>query len=306
MGWPGAGSPAWVALAIGTLFLADRAPAQSFSLASEKKAYLLGEPVYLRIESSEAALPPALEEGAVVLAVSGPDGVWDYRPPLQLRSRPDPRKAPGGSGPDPLASRIRYARLIAREGGLVFHTPGRYQVRLCEPMPGHAALSPALEFRVRAPTSPADKRAFALISRNPGEFALAVYLEGGGQLREGMAILQELSTFPNAYRSLAAFVLSSDWSQEYRDFRSGTVRAPDLEKALAFAQLRPEQGYIALKNAYRLNQALDQASQPPGSAGTTPGAEKIRQRLGRFFAALSPAAWAGYRSLEAPRTPFPD
>jgi hypothetical protein len=156
-------------------------------------------------------------------------------------------------------------------------------------------VSDSLVLTFALPVRAQDKRAFAILSRDPGEYALAVYLEGGQQLRTGMAIMRELAGFPNAYRRSAAFVLSSDWAQDYRDGAGGASRPLDLSKALETAQWDTAQGtYIPLRNAYRLGNAAaimaDRDSTDPGLKGT-------RDSLAAFHSRLSPLHRAWFRSF---------
>jgi hypothetical protein len=252
-----------------------------FSLQAEQRAFLIGQPVYLRIGSRDA-FPPSLEQGTMVLSIRGPDGEEaEYHPPLRYRSAPQASTE----------QRLRFARIIAADGGLVFRKPGRYRLRLIAP-PSTSAdtsrtpLSDTLALTFSLPVRRQDKRAFSILSRDPGEYALAVYLEGGQQLRAGMAIIRELAAFPNAYRRTAAFVLSSDWSQDYQDRLSGVVRPMDLEQALRFAQwdLRPG-AYIPLRNAYRLQNAVEAQI---GRDSTAAGLGPARDSLTAFRARLTP------------------
>jgi|GEM_PF-4263763 len=54
------------------LLLPVLVPAEPIRLVVERKAFLAGEPVYLRMESASGR-PPALETHETVLAVSTPD-----------------------------------------------------------------------------------------------------------------------------------------------------------------------------------------------------------------------------------------
>jgi hypothetical protein len=270
------------------LLAAGRAAAAEFpfTLHPERGRYLLGEPVYLRMRGAFAR-PPALEENTVALVVRSPDGFEHaYRPPLLFRARPG-----GGS-----AARTRYARLIAESGGWVFPRPGRYLLRLRAPAGGGPrggdplsrepqALSDTVSLDIAAPSAESDKRAFAILSRAPGEYALAVYLEGGDHLAAGMAVLRELVAFPNAYARTAAFVLCSDWSQDYRAASGGTPRPLDLDSALAYARWEKAGGaYPALRTAYRLGQAVAlQSSRHPGDLALA----SARSRLQAFRDSLT-------------------
>jgi hypothetical protein len=255
-----------------------------FSLRLERGRYLLGEPVYLLMQGV-GSRPPALEENTVTLSIRAPDGTEHaYRPPLLYRTRPG---AENGAHPPP-----RYARLIAEAGNWVFAQPGRYQLRLRAPAGVDGAggglsretqaLSDTVSLEIAAPSTAADKRAFALLARAPGDYALAVYLEGGDQLRAGMAVLRELASFPNAYARTAAFVLCSDWSQDYRAHSGGTPRPLDLGRALAFA--RWEKGwekaggaYPALRTAYRIEQAVAiQSARDPADPALAPARSRLR------------------------------
>jgi hypothetical protein len=273
---------------------AARAGEFPFSLRPERAHYLLGEPVYLRMQGASVR-PPALEENTVALIIRAPDGSEHaYRPPLRFRARPGKgsgaRAVPGRPPP-------RYARLIAEAGGWVFARPGRYVLRLrapaiADPAGGGRisrepqALSDTVSLEISAPAAPEDKRAFAVLERAPGEYALAVYLEGGDQLREGIAILRELASFPNAYAPTAAFVLCSDWSQDFRASSGGARRPLDLGRALAFARWEKSGGaYPALRTAYRLGQAIAiQTARAPGD----PALDPARSRLQAFRDSLTP------------------
>jgi hypothetical protein len=262
------------------------ATAFPFTLRPERGRYLLGEPVYLLMLGMQVR-PPALEEGSVSLIIRSPDGSEHaYRPPLRFRARP------GGGGP----ARPRYARLLAESGGWVFPRPGRYILRLQAPAGGDApganaisrepqALSDTVSVRIDAPSSPADQRAFALVSRAPGEYALAVYLEGGDQLRSGMAILREVASFPNAYARVAAFVLCSDWSQDFKAGSGGSPRPLDLGQTMAFARWEKAGGaYPALRTAYRIGQAIAiQSFRVPADPALPPA----RSRLAGFRDSLT-------------------
>jgi hypothetical protein len=260
-----------------------------FTLEAEGRSYLIGQPVYLRIGSGDAA-PPSLEQGTMVLSIRGPDGEEaEYHPPLRFRS------APRAGGPP-----IRFARIIAADGGLAFRKPGRYRLRLVTPRPasagpGRTILSDSLALDFSLPVRNADKRAFAILSRDPGEYALAVYLEGGQQLRAGMAILRELAAFPNAYRRTAAFVLSSDWCQDYLDRGSGATRPMDLEQALKLAQWDLRQGaYVPLRNAYRLQNAVKEQMRRDS---TVAGLRPARDSLAAFQARLTPVQFSWFRAF---------
>ena len=262
---------------------------QAFTLQAEQRSYLIGQPVYLRIGSQDEA-PPSLEHGTVVLSIRGPDGEEaDYHPPLRFRS-----SSRAGGAP------LRFARVIASKGGLVFRKPGRYRLRLVTPGPAEAGagrlpLSDSLELDFSLPVRKGDKRAFAILSRNPGEYALAVYLEGGRQLSAGMAILSELAAFPNAYRRTAAFVLSSDWSQDYLDRRSGATRQMDLEQALKFAQWDLRQGeYVPLRNAYRLQNALEAQYRRDSTAVEL---KPVKDSLDAFLTRLTPVQTSWFQSF---------
>jgi hypothetical protein len=248
------------------LSLAARAAADyPFSLRPERARYLLGEPVYLRMEAARGR-PPALEEGTMVLSIRSPDGVeHGYRPPLRFRARPGEVAPASDRG-------ARYARLIAEGAGWVFPRPGRYVLRLRAPAAPEAAVaeqgSPALSreaeplsdtvsLEIAAPSAPEDRRAFDLISAAPGEYALAVYLEGGDQLRAGMDVIRGLAGFPNAYARAAGFVLCSDWAQDFRARSGGSARPMDLGKALTFARLDKTGGeYLPLRTAFRIRAAI--------------------------------------------------
>jgi len=238
-----------------------------FSLRPEHARCLLGEPVYLRMDGSRGR-PPTLEEGTVFLSIRAPDGGEHvYRPPLRFRSRPGV-EAPGAN------RGARYARLIAEGGGWVFPRPGRYVLRLRAPVdaaargegagaaaPGFSreaeALSDTVSVEISAPSAPEDKRAFELLSQAPGEYALAVYLEGGDQLRAGMEAIKQLASFPNGYAGVAAFVLCSDWGQDFRARSGGEARPMDLGKALAFASWDKSEGvYLPLRTAFRMRAAI--------------------------------------------------
>jgi hypothetical protein len=285
-----ASGPAWGAL---------------FSLEAEQAALLLGEPLYLRIGSFTDA-PPSLEEGTVTLSIRGPDGEErEYRPPLRFRSQAAPRPGPGGStaGPStaaPPSRRYRMARVIASDGDLVFRKPGRFRLRLItpsRPASGSPAeiLSDSLILTLKAPALKQDVRAYGIILRDPGEYGLAVYLEGGQQLRSGMAIIGELAGFPNAYRRTARFVLASDWAQDFTDFRGGASRPLNLEKSLALAEWSLSGGaYVPLRTAYRLRKAVDVlAVREP----TAPVLAETRRNLAQFEASLGPSDLALLRSF---------
>ncbi|HKP94137.1 MAG TPA: hypothetical protein VJ385_00130 [Fibrobacteria bacterium] len=273
-----------------------------FHLAAERARYLLGEPIHMRIESPESR-PPSLEEGRFLLGIEGagePERI--YHPPLRLRTAPG--SASGGKTQDALPGEprpggapvvhVRFARLIASDGELLFRKPGRYRLRLI-PAGGAAALSDSLDVEFREPDAPADRKAYALLSRNAGEYALAVYLEGGDQLKEGMAIIAALAAFESAYSRLASFVLSSDWSQDFTDYGGNGSRPMDLQKAMAWAQWdRGPGAYVPLRNAYRLKSGAEAlAAREPGA----PGLEALRGRLAAFFASLSPEEKAWFRSF---------
>lgn len=279
----------------------------AFSIRTEHPSYLLGEPIYLRISSSQAR-PPSLEEYTLTLGAmplpgsqgrSGPvaadsapgAGEVFYRPPLRLHTRSADSGGIEGPAVRPDSTRppvfSRYARLIAQEGGLLFPKPGRYLIRLHS---ASAIVSDSAILNIRAPSAPADRRAFALISGNPGEYALAVYLEGGDQLKDGMAIIGALAGFRSAYTRVARFVLSSDWSQDYTDYRGGASRPADLEKALASAQWDLKPGwYIPLRTAYRLRNAVGEVAARDTAA---PGLAEVRGRLKSFETSLTPEAKA--------------
>ncbi|GEM_PF-3048895 len=323
--------------AVALLFLlalpAGAAPPVSgaYSLRTERPSYLLGEPIYLRIVSLQSR-PPSLEEGSLTLGVqplpglrakpgSGSVGVEVgeilYHPPLRLRARP---REPGEDSLTALGipiapsqkTFIRYARLIANEGGLLIPKPGRYRLRLHSGSPtgspagspagsqfgdsaGSTILSDSLTVTIRAPTTREDRRAWALISGNPDEYALAVYLEGGDQIKSGMAILRGLAGFRSAYTRMASFVLASDWSQDFTDYGGGPSRPLDLEKALGFAQWDLGPGaYIPLRIAYRLKSAAAEvAARDPNS----PGLAAVLRRLHDFEASLAPEDQALYQSF---------
>lgn len=280
----------WAFFAFVSLSLAAQAAADyPFSLRPERARYLLGEPIYLRMEAAHGR-PPALEEGTTVLYIRSPDGVeHGYRPPLRFRARPG-TAAPGSD------RGVRYARLIAEGGGWVFPRPGRYVLRLRAPAapeagPGNAGdrsaaafsreaepLSDTVSLEIAAPSSPEDRRAFDLISKAPGEYALAVYLEGGDQLRAGMDVVRGLAAFPNAYARAAGFVLCSDWAQDFRAHSGGEARPLDLGKALAFARWDKSGGeYLPLRTAFRIRAAIAIRSiGDPGDANLAPARARLR------------------------------
>lgn len=296
---------------------ASSAPVRSraFTLTAERSSYLLGEPVYLRIQSAEPATP-SLEEGTVLLAIKcAGEGERIYRPPLRLRGTPAaPARMPESSG-----GSVRFARIIFSDGELVFGKPGRYRLRLLSAassasagpgkVPGSGtsqtngdaaglALSDSLAVVFREPTLPPDKQAYAIISRNPGEYGLAVYLEGGDQLRQGLAIMSDLAASQSAYSRVASFVLSSDWSQDFTDYRGPHSRPIDLQKALAWAQWDRSQGaYIPLRNAYRLKSGADILA---GRNPSAPGLDAVRGKLAGFMASLTPEEAAWFRSFSPP------
>ncbi|MDB5102398.1 MAG: hypothetical protein JWP91_87 [Fibrobacteres bacterium] len=171
----------------------------------------------------------------------------------------------------------------------MFRKPGRY--RLLLRTPDSLAVSDTLSLSIKAPSRSRDKKGFALISRDPGEYALAVYLEGGQQFKAGMGIMRELAGFPNAYRRVARFVLSSDWSQDFTDFQGPGSRRLDLGKALEYAQWNKLEGiYIPLRNAFRIRNAASlEAVRDSGS----PVLAEARRKLDAFWSSLSPeeSAW---------------
>jgi hypothetical protein len=146
-------------------------------------------------------------------------------------------------------------------------------------------LSDTVAVEIAAPTSPEDRRAYALLARAPEEYALAVYLEGGDQLQAGMAVLRGLASFPNGYARVAAFVLCSDWAQDFRARSGGAPRALDLGRALSFARFDKSAGaYLPLRTAYRLRQAMAlQSVRVPED----PNLAAARARLRAFEASLS-------------------
>jgi hypothetical protein len=278
----------------GSLFyMAAQAAAEyPFSIRPEHALYLLGEPVYLRMEAKHGR-PPALEDGTVFLAIRPPEGgEHAYAPPLRLRSRPSV------TTPGPEAG-IRYARLIAEGGGWVFPRPGRYVLRLRAPADagGKAMgaaqaisrdaepLSDTVSVEIAAPSAPEDKRAFNLLSRAPGEYALAVYLEGGDQLRAGMDVIRELAAFPSAYARVARFVLCSDWAQDFRAHSGGEARPLNPGKALGFAQWDKSGGaYVPLRTAFRMRAAIAlQSARGPSDPDLAPA----RARLSAFEDSLT-------------------
>ncbi|MBW8889328.1 MAG: hypothetical protein JF616_16355 [Fibrobacteres bacterium] len=272
-----------------------------FALHPEHARYLLGEPVYLRMDGAHGR-PPTLEEGTTILVIRAPDGGEHlYRPPLRFRSRP------GADGPGAVPG-LRYARLIAEGGGWVFPRPGRYVLRLRAPAeagargeraaaPGFSkeaeALSDTVSVEIAAPSAPEDKRAFEILSRAPGEYALAVYLEGGDQLRSGMDVIRELAALPNrnanqnanGYERVAAFVLCSDWGQDFRARSGGEGRPMDLGKALAFAHWDKGGGvYLPLRTAFRMRAAIAlRSARDP----TDPDLASARARLSAFEDSLT-------------------
>jgi hypothetical protein len=264
-----------------------------FSLAAERAEFVVGQPIYLRIGSFNAP-PPSLEEGILELSITAPDGSQSvYRPPLRLRRGP-PNAGPEAE-PDSTRSHVRFARLIASGDGLLFRAPGRYRLVLISPEKGGAAVSDTLGFRLKPPEADADRRAFAIITRNPGEYAMAVYLEGGDQLAQGMAIIRELAGFKSAYTRTAFFILSSNWAQDFTDYRGKGSRTLDLEKSLAMAQWDKGQGsYIPLRNAYRLVNGVQAASRRNPEA---PVLREVRSRVEAFIAGLSAEESAWYRSF---------
>ena len=303
-----------LAACLGILPFPANAAGLLFSLVTERQRFLIGEPVYLRIESD---LPvAALEDGAFILAIqgeSGPERI--YHPPLRYRGGGAPIGKPvsqirkpgiaagAAVGGDP-RRHFRFARLICADGQLLFGKPGRYRLRLASPQPDSAvggakveaagaALSASISIAFSEPSSQADKLAYAVLSRNPREYGLAMYLEGGDQLREGMAIISELAATQSAYTRAAAFVLSSDWSQDFRDYQGPGSRSLDLQKAMAWAQWDMRAGwYIPLKNAYRLASGLE----AHGNAAM-PGSDAAKRRISGFLAGLSPSEKAWYQAL---------
>ncbi len=279
------------------------------NLAAERESYLLGEPIYLRMESQRAPVP-SLEEGSFLLAIQAAgEPEWIYHPPLRYRAGPakyadTTARARDGVPMHSDPERIRFARIICADGELVFRKPGRYRLRLIalpsaeEPGAKRAAppasgpvVSDTLTVSFRDPSSAADKKAYSILARNPGEYGLALYLEGGDQLRDGMAIIAELAASQSAYTRAASFVLSSDWSQDFNDYAGGLSRPIDLQKALAWAQWDKGNGaYIPIRNAYRLAAAADLVS---NRSGSVPGLAAVRARLASFLASLSAneAAW---------------
>lgn len=262
-----------------------------FTLRPEKPRYLLGEPVYLRMDAVRGR-PPALEEGTIILVIRDPDGAErGYRPPMRFRARPGDGGLVAMRGP-------RYARLIADAGGgWVFPRPGRYLLRLRTPAPavgpaaGGSAVTPAPGFsreagplsdtvsvEIAAPSAPEDKRAFSLISRAQGEYALAVYLEGGDQLRLGMEVIRGLAAFPNAYARAAEFVLCSDWAQDFRARSGGSARPMDVGQALRFARWDKSGGdYLPLRTAYRLRAAIAlRSARDPNDSTLGPAHARLR------------------------------
>jgi hypothetical protein len=94
-----------------------------------------------------------------------------------------------------------------------------------------------------------------LIEKNKYEYGWAVYIEGGDQLPEGMAIMHELAGFENAYQSIANFVISCNWARSFLNYRTGEIRPIDLEKALQYAEqctLSTLPTYLRIKNVHKL------------------------------------------------------
>ena len=234
----------------------------------------------------------------MVLSITAPDGAeTEYRPPLRFRSGPDASSGEREASP---GARIRFARIIAADGALVFRKPGRYLLCLLSPRTasadsGRAVLSDSLALVFSLPVRESDKRAYSILSRDPGEYGLAVYLEGGRQLKSGMAILEQLAAFPNAYRRTAAFVLSSDWSQD-----SSIAPAADPGPWIWRRPLDSRNGICGRATTFRCGTPIVSArrweilTRRDSSAS---GLRPVRDSLAAFESRLTPAQSARLRAF---------
>jgi hypothetical protein len=110
-----------------------------------------------------------------------------------------------------------------------------------------------------------------------------------------MAILGELASFPNAYRRLARFVLTSDWAQDFTDYKGGASRPMNLDSALLYSEWSLTQGaYIPLRTAYKLRQGSEiLAAREPSSAVP----QRIQRKIAEFEASLGQGDAALLRSF---------
>lgn len=237
--------------------------AGDITLTADKQSYLVGQPVYLRIEG-ESKIPLIPEAEYARLLIVKPDGEnhW-YRPParFEMASR-------GGET-------VEYATLVLSRGGFIFTQAGDYVLQLYPGDPDdRTPLSKELVVSFRIPEDKNDYRARELIQSDPWGYALVVYLEGGDHIPGGMKVIEELASFESNYRGLGRFVMSCNWSRNHVNYSTNEVRWADPAKALSFAQCADTTAgaYMRMQNAVKLRRGLTLAERhDAGTAAMSKG-----------------------------------
>lgn len=234
------------------LIAANTICAESFTISTDRQAYLLGEPVYLCIRG-RSDRPVALEYGEYKLVIAPErEAPFVYRPPLHLDAFETTDKP---------VEQVDYSTLVVKRGGLLFAEPGMYSLALYKSPKGGIPESNTLIIEFAEPWRPSDMQALRAIEARPYEYALVVYLRGGEHISSGYEIIKAIAGGTSAYAGHAKFVLSCSYSYGWHDFVTGESRPSMPEKALMYSRCMEEgeDEFVRLRNARALQTLIDGA-----------------------------------------------
>jgi hypothetical protein len=267
---------------------------QALTLVAEKETYVVGEPVVVYVTvtniADKVANVPTLfgpEYDVYVYSVQGPDGKATRFSPLMVKET----YAPGASlqkGQSVSGS----ARIYFGAHGYSFSAPGSYSLRCSYgPLTSNALVLKFVEPRTAA------ERAFAEAMLKHGEVGLLMMMEGGDELKDGIAQLEKfVAEYPGTtYSGVAGYILGKNYSKAAMNFVSKKPRAADLAKANKYLETaKPinlgtyyirqlhatlSDNYVKLKNAdgaRMVNEELQQRLKALGVPGNVMLEEHVR------------------------------
>ncbi|OGJ87618.1 MAG: hypothetical protein A2268_04225 [Candidatus Raymondbacteria bacterium RifOxyA12_full_50_37] len=239
------------------------------TISSDKKDYLVYDPIYLTMEFDTLKAPAnfifgSLENSNVnmVLVIETPSGILSYTPPETDITI------------DREAFRIgriyttEYATIVLHRGMAITSLPGKYLLFIRQKTQ-NKTISNKIQLVISEPVLNNDTKAMRIIKNKPEAYALFIYLEGGEHIKEGFAILKDLCETNSSYTEIAKTVLMLNYSERYYDWKQNKIEREidfnkvekylnevDIDKMPEYLKLRMCSKILRNTNRGRINNSL--------------------------------------------------
>lgn len=176
---------------------------------TEKDNYLVYEPIYLEIEFMKDKIPEGFyisalddEISQIGLRITLPDGKQiEYSTMWKFSNFPSKEK-----------DMIYFETVIVQKGEVITAKPGIYLLSIFNKS-DNLQISNELSVQFVNPATSDQVEAIKSIQKNPNQYGLFMYLNGGDHLAEGKEIVETLAELETPVQEVARAVVAMNYSQ---------------------------------------------------------------------------------------------